>query len=273
MKLLCYVCCLLVLVSCNINGEESAVKKAVTGNWIILYPDEAALSQQQLQNYGPVQDSLVRLYGLRLLQFKKDGSFTEPDHYFDAPGSWELFQDKKLIVKSALPGFELYIASLQSYKANKLRLLTTIAGNNDSLPIFWVLKKIESDDPANELFAEKINRWRKHPANAENETELKARLKQMLEWSALYFETVANEAIYFSPGRVVLPFNYYAHAVFIKPLKNAPDFAAAFYNETNAMQALQLLNAARTKLHGKYPQHKSYVKEYARHFRDIAELL
>ncbi len=273
MKLLCYLSFLLLLVSCNFSGDESAVKKAVTGDWLILYPDEAALSQQQLANYAPVQDSLVRLYGLRLLQLKNDGSFTEPDYYFNKPGSWELFQDKKLVIKSAQPGFGLYIASLQSYKENKLRLLTTIAANKDSLPIFWVLKKINSDHPAHELFTEKWNRWRQHPAGPEAEVALKERLKQILEWSALYFETVADEAIYFSRSRVVLPFNYYAHGVGLKSLENAPAFAAVFYNEANAIQAMQLLKTARLRIHGKFPQSKNYVKEYAQHFKDLAAAL
>src|SRR5829696_4776692 len=58
--------CFLLFVSCNGDSNKNPAE-AMTGNWLILYPDHHLKTRSERDVYGKYQDSIVNLFGLKLI--------------------------------------------------------------------------------------------------------------------------------------------------------------------------------------------------------------
>ncbi|MES2892351.1 MAG: hypothetical protein V4725_10075, partial [Bacteroidota bacterium] len=242
-----FLLCVLFLYSCS-NATTDSLQDGAAGNWLIVYADHQGLNAEEATKYQPLQDSIVDLYGLKLIQLLPGGVFQEMDSLYSMEGRWDVFQDKKLLIADAGKGFGLFVGDFVSLKSDKLRLIQKIVFDGDSLPLQWAWRKIREDSPANQLFEPANNTWRKKSAAPETDIELKKRLASMLHYYAIYFDYISQEAIYFLPRRLALPFNYHAHMVAMKQPDKIERFAQYFHSPEDAQKAFGILKTTKRNL-------------------------
>jgi hypothetical protein len=268
---------LIVLVAgCKSAKKEITVQDVVTGNWLIVYPDHAMLNERQRKLYGKVQDSIVNLFGLKLISFNGSGEFLQIDSLYGKHGKWKLMPDNSIAVGMSGRGFDKFKADFANFKKGILQIIESVELGNESFSVVWNLKKIEKNDKENFLFEEKNNWWRKKPREPEvfsAANALNKRVVAMLKYYAVYFAMVSRESSYFSPFRVFLPFKYYSHGIGLKDFKEDHPFANHFFSATEAKTAHQLIASGMNKIKGEFPSGEDFVIEYSKYFDLLAEEL
>lgn len=204
-----------------------------------------------------MQDSIISARGLKLVQFFSDGSFQQLDS-MGKKGKWNV-TDKEIVVIQGGEGFHEFQTEFFDYKDNELRTIEYVKKDDETMKLVWHLKKIDGGA----LFKEASNRWRKKPQQPESVEQIKTRLSDMLGFYADYYKLVSKESSYFIPTRVVVPLNFYQHAIGIKPFENSSPFTGFFYDSTQAMKAYKYLSAAMTATAEDFPSENNFVDEYA----------
>jgi hypothetical protein len=274
-------CLVLVLlafsfVRCKSDKKEMTVQDVVTGNWLIVYPDHVMLNEKQRKLYGKVQDSIVNLFGLKLISFNNAGEFVQMDSLYSKHGKWKLMPDNSIAVGMSGRGFDKFKADFAKFKNGNLQIIESIEYGNESFSLVWNLKKVGKKDKENFLFEEKNNWWRKKPLEPEvfsATNALNKRVVAMLKYYAAYFALVSRESSYFSPFRVFLPFKYYSHGIGLKDFNEDSPFTNHFYSRAEAKMAHQLIATGMNKINGQFPSGEDFVIEYSKYFELLAEAL
>ena len=255
-----------VFFSCKSN---IAVNESLTGNWLILYPEHRLKTYREREIYGKHQDSLITLYGLKLITLESDGNFSEIDSTGTGGAKWTYGDDSLLKIREGGRGFNPFNASFTSLENDTLRLTQYVPLGGEKIRLVWHLKKIDEENGA-ALFASAANNWRKKPATSESLAAIQKRLASMLNYYSDYFRLIGKESIYFSPARVPLPFHYYQHAMGMKRQMN-PDFKRLFFNEQDAQQAYGLLEQALMARLNAFTRGDNFVTEYGLFLKKLAE--
>jgi hypothetical protein len=257
-------------LSCQSRQRKETLQNGLTGNWLVVYPDHQLRNETQEKIYAAIQDSVVGLKGLKLISFFPDGHFTQTDS-LSLKGKWGVVEDTILYIRSGGEGFENFNAALLSLDEEKMELAETLQQGGERLKIVWHVKKVEADAFAAELFTEEANRWRHRPFKEETEEALRERLSAMLHYYAVYFRLVSEEASYFMTGRVPLPFEFYQHAMGLKPVNENGRFAKLFFNHDQLKKAHRILEQALHKLRNDFPSGKDFVIEYSLFMGQLAK--
>lgn len=265
---------LVLCSSCFFSGDkEHPGADDIVGNWLIVYPDHKGLSDKQRKLYEVMQDSLLGLMGLKTVSFFKDGTFRQTDSLFAAPGRWEVTEEGRLLISGGGLGLDPFEGWLMTLKKNTLQVSERVAGKGGRFSLVWNLKRIDKD-PGEKLFQEEANWWRKTPGASEDEAALKKRVRAVLNYYSLYYKVVSEEANYFSPSRVSLPFKYYRSGVGLSSFNLKNNFNRFFYDSTQKRQAHRIISKGMDELSkGKYPTGKNYVAEYAMFMEQLADVI
>jgi len=266
---------LLFFISCVNPGKNNFdPKKEIVGNWLILYPQHILKNDAQRKLYGKAQDSIVDQGGLKLVSFEKNGKFFQMDSLFGHHGSWFLADSGSLKINSAGKGFENFNGEVSGMLNDTILIEELIKLDNEKIKLIWHLKKIGQADDAAGLFQRSNNGWRQKPVKKEQATEIKTRVRTMLEYYALYFKIVSVESIYFSRARVFLPFTYYQHGIGLTDFVTTHPFASYFYDENDAKIGYDILKSAFEKTKDEdFPSGENFVSEYSMYFQRLAKEL
>lgn len=252
-------------LSCS-NKED--IKTSLAGHWLILYPDHHLRTKTERDVYAKYQDSVVNLYGLKLIDFDAEGHFTEVDSLFKTKGKWILSNENELQLQEAGKGFNPFTTTVDGLENDTLRLTQLLPLEKEKIKVTWYLKKVEEDTLTKKLVAEETNQWRKKPARAETEAEIRKRLKSVLMYYSNYLKLVSQESSYFLIPRLHLPFRYFQHAIGMKEQMPA-GFVNLFYNESDALKAYEILSQTVQKLSGQFEWAENFVVEYSLFFKKI----
>lgn len=148
--------------------------------------------------------------------------------------------DKRITVEAGGPGFSPFGVSLRQAGRESMILTEFVRYEGEMLELDWHLVKLNDRD-ASVFFDEKKNRWMQKPASAETSAALKQKLVMMLDYYAAYYLFIKDRSSYFIPGRVVLPFQFYQHAVGLKPLKRCQDFRNLFLIRCRRQKRMDIL--------------------------------
>jgi len=255
------------VLSCNNKKEESGID-ALTGHWIILYPDHHIKTRSERDVYGKYQDSIVNLFGLKLLNLNENGGFVEVDSLLKTSGKW-MAENETFQIREGGKGFNPFKASVHGLENDTLQLLQYLPLENERIKVVWHLKKVDEDTVALKLFTPEMNEWRKKPSGPESEEALRKRLINMLLFYSDYLKLVSKESSYFLLSRVRLPFHYYQHAIGMREEMSAA-FVNLFYDEDDAKKAYDLLQATIQLLKGRFQRDENFVVEYAQFFKRMA---
>lgn len=255
---------ILMLFSCSDNRPAGDI----TGNWLVVYPDHSRLDDLQYKQYGKMQDSVIKLKGLKTITFKSDSTFHQTDSLFGEHGRW-MVEGDRLALFGGGKGFAAFKGKIISRNDSMLLIRETVNKGTGNVPLIWNLKRIE-DKRAGKLFDETGNWWRQKAAAPETEEALKLRVKAALEYYALYFQIVSEDATYFTPRRVFLPFRYYQHGVMLAPFDQPTHFNAMFYDTTQARQGYEIISTAIDHYEGRFPKGENYVIEYSMFLKKLA---
>jgi len=266
MKVFCF--CLLLTVpiifSCTSGNDD--VETSLSGDWLILYPDHQLRTKSEREVYGRYQDSLVNLFGLKLIRFDADGKFLELDSVFKTRGQWAVVSDDQLQIREGGKGFNPFNTTIEGLENDTLRLLQTLLLENEKIKVIWHLKKVEGDTLAQKLVSPGANEWRKKPLRSETESEIRRRLAGLLNYYSTYLKLVSQESSYFLKSRVHLPFQYYQHALGMKEQMPA-GFINLFYDENDAQKGYAILSQTVSRLSKEFKWAENFVIEYALFFK------
>lgn len=249
---------LLLLISCRFSSGQEKLRGIVTGDWLVLYADHQLKNRKQREIYGRIQDSVIRQRGLKLVSFFEDGSFRQMDS-LQRKGQWAISPDRKLYLAKGGNGFDDLKAGFLKYEKNILQVVEYMQTGGESIQLVWHLEKVK--DPF--LFKPENNAWRKKPGQPEPDKQLKERLSAMLIYYSAYFKLVSAKASYFIPGRVILPFSFYQHAMGVKSFNPESDFAGLFFNAEQSEKAYGYLEKTMHRLQDQFPLRDNYVEEYS----------
>ena len=253
--------------------SEKDLEKSLTGNWLILYPDHQLTSAHQREVYAKYQDSILALYGLKLITLDANGAFKELDSLENPPGKWMITQDSLLKIREGGKGFNPFNTALTSFQDSALLLTQYLPLQDEKIKVVWHLKKVKDDDSiAAKLFSSEANAWRKKPLTPQTADAVKKRLGAMLSYYAGYFDLVGKSSAYFAPVRVPLPFRYYQHAIGLKT-EMPVAFINLFYNEAEAATAYNLLEQALNLYKGDFSWGGNLVQEYSAFLKKLAAWL
>lgn len=262
-----FYCFLLLLFGFGCGNQKQNTRDALTGNWLILYPDHRLTSYSQREVYGRYQDSLITLYGLKLIKLEGDGRFVEIDSIRPKGAKWN-FQDSVFRVQEGGKGFNPFNTTFTDLENDTLKLTQFLTLEDEKVKLVWHLKKIDDDAKEASLFGAEANSWRKVPSAPESPEAMRKRLAAMLDFYGDYFTLVSKESIYFSPARVPLPFHYYQHAIGLQE-QFRPDFVRLFFNEGDALRAHSLLKQALNA--NSFPRGDNFVTEYGLFLKKLAK--
>ena len=262
-----------VLASClNVNKQTFNAQKEIQGNWLILYPKHILKTNTQRQIYIKAQDSIVSLFGLKLVSFTGNGEFVQIDSLFDSHGKWAVADTGNLTVKAGGKGFENFKGTVVGVVNDTILVEEMVRMGDENIKLIWHLKKIEANDKGASLFDKNKNLWRQKPLKKENDKEIKDRVIAMLRYYSLYFKVVSEESIYFSPSKVFLPFTYYQHGVGLIGFDN--NFSGCFYDVNDASKAYQLIQrVVEDARELEFPSRGNYVTQYSDYFERLANYL
>ena len=176
----------LLFIGCKSSGPDE-LSKILPGHWLIVFPEHKLYSQYQRELYSQNQDSIVNLYGLKLISFKNNGTFYETDSFFKAPGKWILNNKSQFMMREGGKGFNPFKTSFLGFDNDTLRLAQMLQLGGEEIKLVWHLKKISDSDSAANLFLPESNAWRRPPSNPESEQAIKKRLIAMLTYYGNYF--------------------------------------------------------------------------------------
>jgi hypothetical protein len=262
---------LLGFISCvNIQDKVFDPQKEIEGDWLILYPKHILKNDAQRKIYGVAQDSIVNLFGLKLISFTDKGQFLQVDSLFGVQGNWKVKDTTHLEVRSVGKGFELFNGNIVGIINDTILIEQMVPIDRENIKLIWHLKKMGTENGGTALFKRDNNLWRQRPQKKENEAEIKSRVVKMLKYYSLYFKVVSKESIYFSPARVSLPFTYFQHGVGLKMFDN--DFEKCFFDTDDARKGYQLLkNAFEETKSLDFPSGSNFVIEYSEYFQRLAD--
>jgi len=265
---------LLLLESC-VQQKSENLNAVVEGNWFLL--DMKPETPLYDSSYTKMEDSISRIYTHKMIRLEKGGAFTDVDSLFNGKGKWLVVDNNYLAIAKAGKGFELFIGSFKGYDPSdqllELRHKINRGVGNDSVPVIWQFKKIDSENRWFHLFSDSSNSWRKRPLTPESEATLQQKLSMMLAYYADYFELVSEESDFFMTWRIPLPIKFYAHGVGLKSLEKAPGFEEFFFDKADAEKALILLKNALRLQTQPYPKRDNYTLEYAAYLKILAHQL
>jgi len=263
---------LLTQLSCGSPvPPEKDLRKTISGNWFVLYPDDELKNDKQVKIYAEIQDSLTALKCLKLISFSEEGVFNQIDSV-DIKGRWGAKDDEYVRVTGGGRGFDDFRTTYDGFDGRVLKLTEIVNSGGEKLKFVWHLLKIDKGDPA-KLFEPEYNKWRIKPTKAETEEELKSRLSQMLKYYSIYFKLISVESSYFIPGRIVLPVKFYQHAVGMKYFDEESLFASLFFSKEQAKLAHIMLDTALGNSKFGSEELKSYTAEYSLMLKKIEEVL
>jgi hypothetical protein len=265
---------MLILLMASCSGKvkkEKSLFETATGNWFVLYPDDKLLTPAQKKIYAEIQDSLTELKCLKLVSFFKNGVFNQLDSIM-IKGSWGVKENEYLFIHNGGHGFDDFRAAFSGYSNEVIQLTETMKIKGEKLKFIWHLLRIENGE-ANSLFDTGNNKWRQRPQKVEKEEEIKARVLQILNYYAMYFNLIADKSSYFIPGRIILPVNLYQHAIGLNDFTKNSKFSSLFYNEEQARQAYGFLEKAIDEMKYGGTDTKSYTREYAGMLKAMMKVL
>jgi hypothetical protein len=253
------------LFSCS---SKQDIKSSLRGHWLVLYPDHQLRTKSEKDVYGKYQDSVVNLYGLKLVEFNPEGQFTEIDSLFKTKGQWVLTNENELQVREGGRGFNPFTTTVEGIQNDTLRLVQLLPLEHEKIKVVWHLKKVDEDTLAQKLVSSEANQWRRKPAKPESDAEIRKRLKSVLMYYSIYLKLVSNESSYFLIPRIHLPFRYYQHAIGMRE-KITPGFINLFYNENDAKKAYEILSQTITRLSNEFEWADNFVVEYSLFFKKM----
>ncbi len=262
---------ILFFSSCTFwQTREQDPVKAIAGNWLILYPEHELTTPDQRRAYTKAQDSIVSLLGLKTISFLEGGAFFQSDSIFKPVGNWHFNpENKNLFIRNAGKGLDFFKGTFSGIRRDTMQVVETIVLDREEIKLTWFLKRI-ADKKRSALFTTVGNWWRK-AVNAENNEQLKSRMKAMLDYYSLYYEMVSKESAYFSQSRVFLPLRYYQHSIELKPFSETSSFSQLFKNPQQAKYAYYILVAAFEKSKSeKFPAGQDFVIEYSMFIKRLA---
>lgn len=254
-----FIVSLIFLISCK--QESSRPDKIITGNWIVLYPEEELQTREQEKIYAKTQDSFTGLRCLKLLRFTKEGEFNQLDSVA-VKGSWGMKENQLIQVEKGGRGFEPFHATFTSFDGEKMILSELAPVRGEKLRLNWHLLKLEKGESL-KLFDDEMNKWRYKSAKPESDSAVRVRVEQMLKYYAIYFRLLAKESSYFIPGRLMLPVTLYQHGIGLKPFDEESKFASLFYSAEQAKFAWYVLDAAIDNSKTNFKTKGSFTEEYA----------
>lgn len=264
----------LLFFSCKSATKEERLINILEGDWVILYPEDQLKNEEQRMLYGKIQDSVVSKKSLKLVSFFEGGVFSQIDD-LAATGRWDVKDISAISIQEGGEGFENFKTNFMSYQDNMLQLSETIHYDNDDIRLIWHIKKVDTKT-SNKLFSRESNSWRKKPKEVEANNEIKKRLATILLYYADYYTWVAEESSFFIGKRIMLPFEFYQHAIGTKDFDTESDFAKLFFDQQQAEKAYEYLQDVITVLRNDFEKKSNYVKGYANHMsvmaRKIVEL-
>ena len=262
----------IILTACSGAGRKAGFSELIVGNWLIAYPKHSLKTAHQQEVYGRHQDSLVNLFGLKLISFDAKGRFTDMDSAMASTGKWALKGDSSLRITGGGKGFHPFDAMIRRIGYGRMQLIQYLPLEDERIKVTWHLEQVDEDHAGASLFEPAMNNWRRKPTASESVDDMKKRLATALSFYGTYFETISGEANYFSPIRVPLPFEYYQHGLgmssFIKPA-----FRELFYDVADANTAYELLETTISTLSKQYPSGKTYTNEYGAFLKLMAAKL
>jgi len=261
--------CLMVCSCDTFNWKKPS--EAIRGNWLIIFPDHRLKTTQEREVYGRHQDSIVSLYGLKLVSLSATGTFTEIDSVLKPPGRWTFTNDSLLRIQEGGRGFNPFTAAFKKFDKDTLQVIQNLALGGEKIKLVWHLKKIEDDGEGAMLFDVAYNNWRKRPTAPEPSATMRKRLAAILDYYATYFTLISKEATYFVPVRVPLPLHYYQHGIGMNS-NLSPAFKALFYNEADAAKAYAILQQGMRST-DVASTGDNYVVEYGLFLKKMAEAL
>lgn len=261
---LCSVLFSLLCFSCSSSKQDPA--EFLAGNWLVLYPDHQLKTKSERDVYGKHQDSVVNLFGLKMISVKSNGEFAEADSLFKAPAKWILADEIDMQIREGGKGFNPFNATIENFENDTLRLIQYLPLENEKIKVVWHLKKVEEDSLAKKLLSPEANAWRKKPSGPEPESAIRKRLVALLNYYSDYLKLVSQESSYFLVPRVHLPFRYFQHAIGMKE-KMPPGFINLFYNEEDAQKAYTILATTVSQLSNEFKWADNFVVEYALFFK------
>ena len=260
----------LFVSGCSSPGAKD-LSEILPGNWLIVFPDHQLKSQEERKAYGKYQDSIVGLYGLKLLSIKENGEFVEIDSLLKVPARWTAGKDGQLVVQEGGKGFNPFKISFKEFSNDTLRMVQYLSLDDEQIKLVWHLKKISADSQAAKLFFSEANHWRKKPTAPEPESAIRKRLVALLNYYSDYFKLVSDESSYFLVSRVPLPFRYYQHAIGLREMP--PAFVNLFHNEEDAKKAHAILGQTINALANRFEWDENFVVEYGLFLKKMANWL
>ena len=250
-------------------GDTKAdYQSELVGTWLVLYPDHQLRTKSERDVYTKYQDSLVNLYGLKLISLTEDGKFTELDSLFKRTGKWTVANENELALREGGKGFDPLATTIQNLENDTLQLVHHLSLDNEKIKVVWHLKNVEKDTIAQKLVSPQMNLWRKKPARLESDAEIRDRLVGLLSFYSEYLKLVSEESSYFLKARVPLPFNYYQHAIGMRE-QISPAFVSLFYDEKDAQKGYEILSQTIARFANEFEWGDNFVVEYAAFFRKM----
>jgi hypothetical protein len=257
------------LATCQSKTEEGKLRDRMEGDWLVLTADHQLDNENQRQVYGRIQDSVVEAKCHKLLRFFEDGSFEQVD-YPGIKGKWAVSPDMDVFMGSGGRGFEDFKGKYLTYdEDDQLQLTESLHAQDETIRVVWYFKKLNKGD----LLEPSENEWRKKPANAESEKEMRARLGIILNYYSRYLKLIADESTFFLRSRVILPLKFYQHAMSTLPYDPQSDFVKLFYNREQSEQAYGYLKRMIYDLGNKYPHGDNFVIEYSRYLEQVGKAI
>jgi hypothetical protein len=258
----------LALGSCKLTGTKRASNEVLTGHWLILYPKDQLENDAQEKLFAQVQDSIMRPMGLAMIDFTKDNTFYFTDSLFGKKGKWRL-TGNTLVIEKAGAGFNYFNGEIVKIENGIMQVVQHLRLGNENIQLTWHLKKINETSAYFKLFDSSNNWWRHPPAAPENIKGLQKRTAAMCAYYADYFAMIEGAVDYFAPRRILMPLNFYQHAIGVKRYDSAHAFTRFYYNSSNAQQANSLLEDGIRGL-GPVERGENYVVEYAGILRQLS---
>ncbi len=258
----------LALGSCKLTGTKRASNQVLTGHWLILYPKNQLENEAQEKLFAQLQDSIMRPMGLAMINFTKDNTFYFSDSLFGKKGKWGL-TGNTLVIEKAGAGFNYFNGEIVKIEKGIMQVVQQLRLGNENIQLTWHIKKINETSAYFKLFDSSTNWWRHAPAAPENLKDLQKRTSAMCAYYADYFAMIEGAADYFAPRRILMPLNFYQHAIGVKRYDSAHAFTRFYYNSSNAQQANNLLEDG---IRGLWPVERgeNYVVEYAGILRQLS---
>jgi hypothetical protein len=262
---------LVVILQACLSKSADNPQSVLPGNWFLLYPDDDLQTREQEAVYAATQDSLTDAKCLKLLRFSEKGSFNQQDS-IGITGNWKVKEGDVVQVFGGGEGFDRFQASFTGYEKDILKLTEMAEVRGQKLKLVWHLLRIDKGKET-ALFDKEKNNWRIKAVKEETDDEIRERVKQMLNYYAVYFDLIADRSTYFMPSRVILPIKFYQHGIGLKTFDPESKFARLFYSTEQARFAYYVLEGAIDKAKFDFKDNSSFSREYAQMLEEMAKLV